>query len=102
MKYPRNLKKAGRRFYRTVLSEFVFEDCHDLERLAQAAACLDEIALAEEIIEKDGRYFKTQAGVIRPHPGLATIRDFRTLFIRITRELSLDTEAIEAPRPPKI
>jgi phage terminase small subunit len=100
IKYPANLKKAGRKFYRKVQTEFVFEDHHDVERLAQAAACLDEIATAEAVLEKEGRFFTTKSGIVREHPALKAIRDFRTLFVRIVRELGLDLEPAQPPKPP--
>jgi hypothetical protein len=102
MKYPQNLKDAGREFFKKVQVEYVFEATHDIERLAQAAACLDEIALAEETLKTDGRFFKTKSGIVREHPALKAIRDFRTLFVRIVRELGLDSETIDPPRSPAI
>lgn len=100
MKYPKNLKSVGRKFYRKVQLEYVFDETHDIERLVQAAACLDEIAYAEQILEREGRFFKTKSGIIREHPALKAIRDFRTLFVRIVRELGLDLQNVDPPRPP--
>ena len=100
IKYPKNLKKTGRRFFRKVQREYIFEETHDIERLAQAASCLDEIVLAEKILETDGRFFTTKSGIVREHPALKAIRDFRTLFVRIIRELGLDIETKDAPRQP--
>jgi phage terminase small subunit len=102
MKYPKNLKDAGREFFKKVQVEYVFEATHDIERLAQAASCLDEIALAEQELEKGGRFFTTKSGIVREHPALKAIRDFRTLFVRIVRELGLDLESKDPPRPPLI
>jgi hypothetical protein len=100
MKYPKNLKKAGRKFFRKVQLEYVFEEEHDIERLIQAASCLDEISNAEQVLENEGRFFKTKSGIIREHPALKAIRDFRTLFVRIVRELGLDLETTQPPKPP--
>jgi phage terminase small subunit len=100
IKYPKNLKKDGRKFYRKVQSEYVFEETHDIERLAQAAACLDEIANADAVLEQQGRFFTTKSGIVREHPALKAIRDFRTLFVRIVREIGLDLQTVEPPRPP--
>jgi phage terminase small subunit len=102
MEYPKNLKETGRTFFKKVQAEYVFEDTHDVERLSQAAACLDEIVFAQRELEKDGRFFKTKSGIIREHPALKAVRDFRTLFVRIIRELGLDLETAEPLRPPSI
>ena len=93
------MKKSGRKFFKKVQLEYVFEETHDIERLAQAASCLDEISLAEQVLEKDGRFFTTKSGIVREHPALKAIRDFRTLFVRIVRELALDIDVPES-RPP--
>ena len=38
MKVPKNLKKSGKKFWKTVLEEFSLTDSHDLERLFEAEA----------------------------------------------------------------
>lgn len=101
IRYPKNLKTPGRKFYKTVRSEFEFEDHHDIERLAQAAFCLDEISEAQKIVESEGRFIKNRFGELKDNPGLKVIRDFRTLFIRIVRELGLDLQSTETSRPPR-
>lgn len=101
IQYPKGLGPDGKKFYKNVLTEFVFSDSHDLERLAQAAYCLDDIAESQKNIAKDGRFFTTKSGIVREHPALKAVRDFRTLFVRIVRELGLDLEPAKNSRPPR-
>ncbi len=48
MKYPKDLKKTGRAFWKRVLTEYQLEEAHDLQRLQMAARCLDDIDDAEK------------------------------------------------------
>ena len=84
------------------IEEYVFNDAHDLERLKQAAFCLDEIDEAQKIVNEHGRFVKNHVGNLKENPGLKVIRDFRTLFIRIIRELGLDLENAKESRPPAL
>lgn len=95
------LGKAGRRFWRRIHKQFVFEEEQDLERLLQASKCLDSIAEGEKTVENQGHFVQDRFGQLREHPGLKVVRDFRTLFLRACRELNLDLERVEDPRVPR-
>jgi hypothetical protein len=97
---PAGLKAPGKRFFKKVMGEYELEDTHDLERLAQACKCLDEIDEGERIIEIEGRFIEDRFKQCREHPAAKSIRDARTLFFRAVRELALDIEPPES-RPPR-
>ena len=98
---PAGLKAAGKGFWKKSMSEFVLKDAHDLERLKQACGCLDDIADAEEIVKADGLFIRDRFEQTREHPGLKTVRDNKTLFCRIIREMGLDLNVAEDPRLPR-
>ena len=92
IKPPNGLQVSGRKFYRKVLNDYVIEESHDLERLFQACRCLDEIDEAEKVLKTEGRFIFDRFKQRKEHPAAKAIRDHRILFVRILRELCLDTE----------
>lgn len=94
------LGQHGMDFWKKVLSEYDLTEAHDLERLAMACKCLDDINEAEQRVKTDGMYVTNRYGNTIEHPALKTTKDLRLLFIKIIRELSLDVAAPEA-RPPR-
>ncbi|MEI8189773.1 MAG: hypothetical protein WCI75_08650 [candidate division NC10 bacterium] len=100
-KPPARLKPAGRNFWRKAMAQTVFEEAHDLERLAMACGLLDEIAEDEKRVRADGRYLRDRYGNLREHPGVKSVRDNRTLFCRVVRELALDITPGPESRPPR-
>jgi phage terminase small subunit len=100
-KAPNKLQVTGRNFWKKVLSEYELNESHDLERLSMAAKCLDELRETEQRVKKDGRFLVNRYGNLTEHPGSKTIRDTRLLFVKIIRELGLDVENPEDPRPPR-
>jgi phage terminase small subunit len=101
IKIPKSLKKCGRDFFKKVLTEFDdLQDIHDLERLAMAAKCLDDIHEAEKQIKSDGAFIRDKFGQLKEHVAGKIKRENRTIFCRIIRELGLDLE-VPDPRPPR-
>lgn len=98
---PKLLETAGKKFWKKVLNEFEIESEHDLERLFQACRCLDEIADAETVIKAEGLFIEDRFKQRREHPGAKLIRDNKTLFCRIIRELGLDLQGAPESRPPR-
>lgn len=98
---PSGLKKPGKKFWKKVLSEYELTETHDLERLNQAAGCLDVIDESEKDIEAEGFFILDRFKQKREHPGLKVIRDNKTLFCRIIRDLCLDLDNPEDSRPPR-
>lgn len=101
MRCSKDLKKTGRDFWKRVLKEYEMVDAHDLTRLHMACRCLDDITEAEKQIEEDGHFVKDRYGQTKEHPGGKVIRDNRTLFCRIIRELALDITEPGDSRPPR-
>lgn len=101
-KPPKNLKSEGRKFWSKVTAEYNFDAEHDFVRLAQAAGCLDAIKAAEDKVEAEGKFLQNRFHELREHPGLKVIRDNKIVFCRIVRELCLDLDEPEGPRPPRL
>ena len=99
MKYPKDLRKEGKKFYKDIFTSYEFEE-HHLKILEQACRCLDRITEARERIAVDGLYVKDRYGSLKEHPGAKTERDNRVLFARLVRELGLDLADNET-RPPR-
>ena len=100
-KVPNGLQSHGKKFFKKVLSEYVLTEGHDLERLFMGCRCLDEIAEAEEIVKKEGRFIEDRFQQKREHPAAKAIRDNKIIFCRIIRELGLDMEGTQDSRPPR-
>jgi phage terminase small subunit len=100
-KVPNGLQSHGKKFFKKVLSEYVLTEGHDLERLFMGCRCLDEIAEAEEIVKKEGRFITDRFLQRKEHPASRAIRDNKTLFCRIIRELGLDISSPADSRPPR-
>lgn len=96
---PTGLKAPGKKFWQKILSEFELTDYHDLKRLEAAASCVDEIAECQVIVQSEGRFIKDRFKQIKEHPAARAIRDSKTLFCRIVRELNLDVAPPDS-RPP--
>lgn len=98
---PPGLKERGTEFWSQVLSEFILDKAHDLERLSLAAKCLDELAADEATVAAQGRFFtNSKTGQIREHPASKAIRENKVLFARLVRELGLDLETAQESRIP--
>lgn len=98
-KPPKTLQAVGRAFWRKVLRDYVLEENHELELLAQACGCLDRISEAQEEVKAKGSYFNDRFGQPKAHPGLHEERNQRILFCRLIRELGLDIESEAYTRP---
>jgi phage terminase small subunit len=96
---PKGLSKAGKRFWRQALKEFELPWTHDLARLKMACRCLDEIEADETVLKTEGRFIEDRFHQKREHPAAKSIRDNKTLFCRIIRELGLDLTTPEGSRP---
>jgi phage terminase small subunit len=100
MDIPEFLKEQGKNFYQKVAVASELEEEIDLKRLEMAAGCYDVILISEKRVEADGHFVKDRYGQLKEHPALKTIRENKTVFCRIIRELGLDLE-IEDSRPPR-
>ena len=98
---PEVLGAAGAEFWTRAMAENDLSAAHDEERLLMACKCLDECVAIEAQIETDGRFVRNRYNALVEHPGLKGLRDFRTLFVRIIREMGLDLEPPTDTRPPR-
>ena len=99
---PPDHLRGSRAWFVEVVNEFALEP-HHLKLLTAACEALDRACEARQAVEKDGPYQEMKSGEFRRHPGIATERDFLTLFGRMLRELDLEvTPPAEAKRPPSL
>jgi phage terminase small subunit len=99
-KAPKHLRAVTRAWWLQVVLDYQLEPHHEL-LLTAACECLDRIAQAQEAVAAEG-LFPTNARGRKLHPALLLERDQKVLFARLLRELSLDIDVPEAPRPPQI
>jgi len=99
IKIPKELSKKGKNFWKKVLSEYDLQDSHDLERLAMAAKCLDNLDEAEKRIKSEGMFVLNRYNNTVEHPALKVVKDMRLLFVKIIRELGLDLVNVPESRP---
>jgi hypothetical protein len=97
---PRHLRTSTRAWWAQVVQDYQLEPHHEL-LLTAACECLDRIAEAQEAVNLEGLFPQNGKGR-KLHPALLLERDQKILFARLLRELSLDIDAPEAPRPPEI
>src|SRR5690348_11282125 len=95
---PGHLKTAGREHWQSVLAMFTFSE-HDLPMLQSACEQLDRAAEARAIIDRDGVTIKDRFGVTKEHPAVAIERNAHLAFVRIERELALQTPAPDTRSP---
>jgi len=83
---------------RSVLRSWELEP-HHIKLLLLAAQHWDRAQNARRLIEKDGAVFLDRFLQPKPRPEVAIFRDSTTCFARLLRELALDVEQPESPRP---
>ena len=96
---PEHLSGESKTFWQETVEAFNL-DAHHLKELEAACTSLDRIAEARAEVEKAGAYFTDRFGQPKEHPGMKVERDNKILFARLIRELGLDLEQPETPRPP--
>lgn len=96
---PKHLSAPARRLWRETVESYELER-HHLELLERACRSLDHAIEAEEIIRRDGLVVEGRYGV-RAHPAVGIVRDARTSFARLLREIDLEGVAGADPRIPR-
>jgi hypothetical protein len=98
---PKYLAAATRKWFDSVLEEYVLEP-HHVRLLTLAAEAWDRCQQARAALAK-GLTFKDVNGHPRARPEVAIERDSRIAFARLIRELALDVEPpADDSRPPTI
>ena len=100
-KAPAHLSPATRKWWRAIVGEYELGS-HHVKVLTCACEAWDRLQEARQRLADDGAYLPDRFGQLRAHPAIAVERDSRIAFIRAVRELALDEEGPEAPRPPRI
>jgi len=102
-KAPKHLKAATKRWWESIVREYVLES-HHLRLLTLAGEAWDRCVQAREVLAKQGLTFTDRFGQPRSRPEIAIERDSRIAFARLVRELGLDHEGgpSDAPQPPLI
>jgi hypothetical protein len=100
-KTPSELGQSGRKFFKKIVAEFEL-DSHHIELLTLAGKCLDRIESAREILDTEGIVTHDRFGTPKPHPACAIELQNKTIFARLVRELALDIDIPESPRPPRL
>ena len=83
-----------------ILDDYELESHHS-RILLLAAEAWDRGLTARQIITRKGMTFEDRFGQPKPRPEIAIERDSRLAFARLVRELGLDSEELDAPRPPR-
>jgi hypothetical protein len=97
---PSGLGNAGRRFWKTILKEYVIDDAGTLQTLWQICASVDRLAECGEVIKRDGLLTRGARGP-REHPLLKTELAIRAFVVRALARLGLDAEPPKSiGRPP--
>ncbi|MGX9574077.1 P27 family phage terminase small subunit [Mesorhizobium sp. f-mel] len=97
-KAPAHLRPATRKWWRSVTEEYALEP-HHLRLLTRASEAWDRGEEAREKIAEHGLTYTDRFGAPRSRPEVAVERDSRIGFARLLRELALDVETPETPRP---
>jgi phage terminase small subunit len=100
-KPPRHLKAATRRWWASVVEDFVLEE-HHLRLLTLAGEAWDRCAQARAILNREGLTYTDRFNNVKARPEVAIERDSRLAFAKLLRELALDVAAPEDSRPPVI
>jgi P27 family predicted phage terminase small subunit len=104
MEPPKNLsaRGPGRKFWRQVHSQYEVVEEHDLRLLEMCCDCLDKIADAEATIQSEGAYYNDRWNQPRQHPAHKEIKDNKSLFARLVREMGLNLEPTKSNTPPRL
>ena len=100
-KPPKHLTAETRRWWSSVVSEFVL-DPHHRKILTLAAESWDRCTQARKAIRKHGITYLDRFDQPKSRPEIAIERDSRTAFARMLRELALDVDPPTGSRPPAV
>ena len=97
---PAHLSVKAAALWRDILSKFELEAYH-VELLTLACESLDRRDQARDLLAREGLVVTDPRGVQRPHPAVSTERNAGIMYVRVLRELNLDTAPDES-RPPSL
>ncbi|MGH2909747.1 MAG: P27 family phage terminase small subunit [Solirubrobacteraceae bacterium] len=95
---PRHLGDAGRKLWRSILSELPGElqfDERELHELRQACEIEDQLAALRSVLDTEGMTATGSKGQAVIHPAVAESRQLRLVQHRLLRALSFDAPSDE-------
>jgi len=95
---PSHLTPSASAWWKQVVGEFELE-AHHVRLLTMAAEAWDRCEQARQMLAEHGLTYTDRFEQPRARPEVAIERDNRIAFARLLRELALDVEAPESPRP---
>lgn len=98
---PGHLGEESRSFWQEVCRNF-FLEAHHLKILESVCSCWDRIVVARDEIASSGVFIKDRYGQIKTNPAVRVEHDSKILLARLLRELQLDVELSDDPRPPRM
>jgi P27 family predicted phage terminase small subunit len=98
-KAPKHLRPATKRWYEQICADYELES-HHLMLLTLCAEAWDRHLQAREALSEHGTTFSNKHGDVKARPEVMIERDSRNAFARMLREINLDVEPPETPRPP--
>ena len=101
MEAPGHLTPATAEWWLSVIAEYALEP-HHIRLLTLAAESFDRCVAAREILASEGMVYRDRFDQPRQHPACAIERDNKISFSRLLREIALDLNEVEPPKPPKI
>jgi len=96
---PEHLQQPTREWFARVTSDYDLEP-HHVRLLTLASEAWDRCVQARTALAEHGLTYTDRFGAPRSRPEVAIERDSRLAFCRTLRELALDIEEPETPRPP--
>jgi P27 family predicted phage terminase small subunit len=100
-KPPSHLQAATKRWWQAVHEAYELEE-HHARLLQMACEAWDQAQEARAALRKHGPTYNDRFGQPRSRPEVAIERDSRLAFCRILRELRLDIQPDDDPRPPDL
>jgi phage terminase small subunit len=97
---PRDLSDESKQIWREVVREFDLLPL-ELKLLEAAVRCWDRVLSFREDIKDKGTIYTDRYGQPKERPEVVAERQYKTLFMRLVRELGLSVDAPDS-RPPRL
>jgi phage terminase small subunit len=95
---PAHLSEESANLYRTISESYELE-MHHQKLLLLACEAFDRGREARKVLEESGLTTTDVRGVVRPHPCIALEQASRIQFLRLLREMNLDTTVASEVQP---
>lgn len=100
-KLPKYLSLASKKWVKQIQNDFILEQHHQ-KLLILCAESWDKFTDCQKILEKEGLTYKDRFGQPHARPEVKIMNDSKVIFCRCLRELNLDVEPPDSPRPPQL